>query len=131
MKTKLIICGIFCIFFLVCCENKTPTISIPEKINSTDKIFDIKNLNEFGFKENKEYDVTNLPKALSSYYGWIKNEQDVLKDIEIRFYESHEDALTFGKKDITTEDLIKDLEQEDWDQDLEKPNMETLLSLET
>ena len=36
-----------------------------------------------------------------------------------------------GKKDITTEDLIKDLEQEDWDQDLEKPNMETLLSLET
>ena len=90
MKTKLIICGIFCVFFLGCSENKSSAISIPEKINSTDKVFDIENLNEVGFKENKEYDVTNLPKALSSYYGWIKNEQDVLKDIEIRFYESHD-----------------------------------------
>ena len=96
MKTKLIICGIFYLFFLGCSEDKTSNISIPEKINSTNKIFDIKNLNQIGFKENKEYDITNLPKALSSYYGWIKNKQDVLKDIEIRFYESHEDALTFG-----------------------------------
>ena len=76
MKTKLIICGIFYLFFLGCSEDKTSNISIPEKINSTNKIFDIKNLNQIGFKENKEYDITNLPKALSSYYGWIKNKQD-------------------------------------------------------
>ena len=64
MKTKLIICGIFYLFFLGCSEDKTSNISIPEKINSTNKIFDIKNLNQIGFKENKEYDITNLPKAL-------------------------------------------------------------------
>mgnify|MGYP001162198387 CR=1 FL=1 len=96
MKTKLIIYGILLILILGCSENKTSIILIPEKINPIDKIFDIKNLNNIGFKTNKKYDVTNLPKALSSYYGWIENEQGVLKDIEIRFYDSHEDALTYG-----------------------------------
>ena len=62
-----------------------------------------------GFKINKEYNVSELPKAKSAIYGWKNVGVEETKDFEIRFYESHEDAVNFGKSfadEATGEDAI-------------------------
>lgn len=44
-----------------------------------------------GWKKSKEYDTATVPESNEIWYGFFNQ-----KDIEIRFYSSHEDALEFG-----------------------------------
>ena len=44
-----------------------------------------------GWKKSKEYDTATVPESTEIWY-WFFNQ----KDIEIRFYESHESALAHG-----------------------------------
>lgn len=57
---------------------------------------------EAGWKKNKEYDLETLPEAEAALFGFFNR-----KDIELRFYPSHEIAMSVGKDSaeqaITTE----------------------------
>ena len=44
-----------------------------------------------GWKKSKEYDTTTVPESTEIWYGFFDQ-----KDIEIRFYQSHESALEHG-----------------------------------
>ena len=44
-----------------------------------------------GWKKSKEYDTVTVPESTEIWYGFFNQ-----KDIEIRFYESHESALAHG-----------------------------------
>ena len=44
-----------------------------------------------GWKKSKEYDTATVPESTEIWYGFFNQ-----KDIEIRFYESHESALAHG-----------------------------------
>ena len=44
-----------------------------------------------GWKKSKEYDTATVPESTEIWYGFFDQ-----KDIEIRFYQSHESALEHG-----------------------------------
>ena len=44
-----------------------------------------------GWKKSKQYDTATVPKSSEIWYGFFNQ-----KDIEIRFYETHEAAVEFG-----------------------------------
>lgn len=46
-----------------------------------------------GWKKNKEYDLDTLPEAEAALFGFFNR-----KDIELRFYPSHETAMSVGKE---------------------------------
>ena len=50
-----------------------------------------------GFKKSKSYKVEELPESVGAYYGWKEVGEEGRKDFEIRIYNSHEDAIEFGK----------------------------------
>ena len=48
---------------------------------------------EAGWKKNKEYELDTLPDAQAAFFGFYNR-----KDIELRFYPSHEIAISVGKE---------------------------------
>jgi hypothetical protein len=44
-----------------------------------------------GFKKSKQFETDTLPRAIDVWYGFFNQ-----KDIEVRVYENHRDALDFG-----------------------------------
>ena len=44
-----------------------------------------------GFKKSKQFETDTLPRAIDAWYGFFNQ-----KDIEVRVYENHQDALDFG-----------------------------------
>ena len=44
-----------------------------------------------GYKKSKQFETDTLPNALDVWYGFFNK-----KDIEVRVYDSHQDALEFG-----------------------------------
>ena len=66
------------------------------KITDTERIFTVEDFLSVGFKQSKDYDVTELPAATSAIYGFWKPGGGESVDYEIRFYPSHGDAITNG-----------------------------------
>lgn len=56
-----------------------------------DEIFTTDSFTAAGWKKIKEYDTSTVPESTEIWYGFFNQ-----KDIEIRFYESHESALAHG-----------------------------------
>ena len=54
--------------------------------------FEVDDFIEAGWKKNKEFEVETLPEAESVFFGFYNR-----KDIELRFYPSHESAMGSGK----------------------------------
>ena len=44
-----------------------------------------------GWKKSKQYDTDTVPQSTEIWYGFYQQ-----KDIEIRFYNNHQDAVEFG-----------------------------------
>ena len=56
-----------------------------------DKTFTTDSFMAAGWKKSKEYDTATVPESTEIWYGFLNQ-----KDIEIRFYQSHESALEHG-----------------------------------
>ena len=56
-----------------------------------DKTFTTDSFVAAGWKKSKEYDTATVPESTEIWYGFFNQ-----KDIEIRFYQSHESALEHG-----------------------------------
>ena len=56
-----------------------------------DEMFTIENFEAAGFKLNQEFDTETVPLSTNVYYGF-----DSRRDIEIRKYASHADAMSAG-----------------------------------
>ena len=66
------------------------------KITDTGRLFTAEDFLSIGFKQSKEYDVAELPASISAIYGFWKPGGGESVDYEIRFYTSHDDAVTKG-----------------------------------
>ena len=66
------------------------------KITDTGRMFTAQDFLSIGFKQSKDYDVAQLPAATSAIYGFWKPGGGESVDYEIRFYTSHDDAVTKG-----------------------------------
>ena len=109
MSLKINIILLICAAFFYSCSSGDIEIEILEKVSSTGSVLNKDIFLASGFKINKEYDVSDLPKAKSAVYGWKKVGEEETKDFEIRFYETHKDAVNFGNsfaEEATGEDAI-------------------------
>ena len=67
-----------------------------QKILDTGQVFTFDDLLAAGFKKGKEYNVEGLEAATAAYYGFYGLDPYSRQEYEIRFYESHADAVEFG-----------------------------------
>ena len=56
-----------------------------------DRIYSMDDLVAAGYKKSKQFDVDTVPEAQDVWYGFFNQ-----RDIEVRVYASHADALEFG-----------------------------------
>ena len=63
------------------------------KITDTERLFTAEDFLSIGFKQSKEYDVAELPAAISAIYGFWKPDGGESVDYEIRFYTSHDSQM--------------------------------------
>jgi hypothetical protein len=80
----------------------TADVSASQSIFHADQTFTTDSFTAAGWKKTKEYDTSTVPESTEIWYGFFNQ-----KDIEIRFYESHESALAHGVP-LAEETLKKD-----------------------
>ena len=56
-----------------------------------DSVYSMDNLVAAGYKKSRQFDTETVPHATDVWYGFFNQ-----RDIEVRVYESHGDALEFG-----------------------------------
>ena len=95
-KILLITITLLALNVFACKANEQGILKI-DKITALDTIYTLDSLSQSGFKKNKTYNVDDLPKADSAYFGWKEIDSEGPKDFEVRIYKSHEDAVTFGR----------------------------------
>ena len=106
---KIICINIAISILLISCGRGAAEITTINKINPIDDIFTYESLTNSGFKKSKSYKIDELPEATSAYYGWKEVGTEGRKDFEIRIYNTHQDAVEFGKffaEEATGEDAI-------------------------
>ena len=94
---KIIYINIALIIFLISCGGSEAEIPTVNKINPIDSTFNYESLTNSGFKKSKSYKIDELPEANSAYYGWKEVGSEGRTDFEIRIYDTHQDAVEFGK----------------------------------
>jgi|TARA_B100001964_G_scaffold85798_1_gene96808 hypothetical protein len=82
-------------------EAPTDAFTSPS-IFHADRTFTIDSFMAAGWKKSKEYDTATVPESTEIWYGFFNQ-----KDIEIRFYQSHESAMQHGVP-LALESLKKD-----------------------
>ena len=97
------------------CSSEEADIPL-ERVIDSDQIFTVEILRSAGMKTSKQYDVTDLPGGVDAWYGFIKGVTGP-KDIEARFYTSHQDAVEFGTvlaDEVSGDDANVDKETTTW-----------------
>ena len=87
-------------FFIIglACSSNEEAFNPIDKISDQGKNYIIEDFKSIGFKKSNEYNVEELPGAISAYFGFIKNELGDFQDYEIRFYSNHDEAIKLGSK---------------------------------
>ena len=67
------------------------TPQVKTLISANDSRYTVDDFIAVGFKSVTQFDLDTLPAAIDAWYGFHAQ-----KDIELRFYESHADALEYG-----------------------------------
>ena len=92
-----------------------------EKITPLDRVYAFDDLTAAGFRESKEYDVEGLTGATGAWFGWWSPGGGAPVDIEVRFYESHEDAVELGTsfaEEASGDDAIINSNDATWKKDV-------------
>ena len=106
---------VFCVSVTNACASEEADIPL-ERVIDSDQIFTVEILRSAGMKTSKQYDVTDLPGGIDAWYGFIKGVTGP-KDIEARFYSSHQEAIEFGTalaEEVSGDDANVDKETTTW-----------------
>jgi hypothetical protein len=60
-------------------------------IVTTDLVYSVEDFTAVGYKNVTQFQLDTLPRATDAWYGFFNQ-----KDFELRFYQSHQDALDHG-----------------------------------
>ena len=113
-RILIIVITLLALTVISCGENDEEEVFKVEKITPTDTIFIYDSLISVGFKKSKKFKVEGLTKANSAYFGFLK---DTKADYEVRFYDSHKDAVDYGTvfaEERTGEDAVLKKENATW-----------------
>ena len=67
------------------------TVNSSHLITRNTETFTMDSFIKAGWKKSKQYDTETVPNATEIWYGFYNR-----KDIEIRFYDNHQEAIEFG-----------------------------------
>ena len=85
------------IIILISCSGEKSDELFYEIVTPSDKIFAFQDLKNIGFKKSREYNVSDLEGATEAWYGFWGEDEYSRKDYEIRFYSSHQNAVSLGE----------------------------------
>jgi len=80
------------------------------------RVFTVDDLRAAGMKTSKQYDVSELPGGTDAWYGFVGRGSNA-KDVEVRFYLSHADAVALGTAladEASGDDALVDEETATW-----------------
>ena len=106
---------VFFVLSTTVCASEEADIPL-ERVIDSGQIFTVEILRSAGMKISKQYDVTDLPRGIDAWYGFIKSVTGP-KDIEARFYSSHQEAIEFGTalaEEVSGDDANVDKETTTW-----------------
>ncbi|MDP6667839.1 MAG: hypothetical protein QF357_10655 [Dehalococcoidia bacterium] len=89
------------------------------KITASEVIYTIDDFTDFGFKTQKDYDVTDLPGGVAAWVGFWGPDASNRKDYELRFYASHGDAVEYGPalaEEVTGENALSFRKNPTWEE---------------
>jgi len=92
-KSKKLIITFLVSIFIAACSSSSDEPIVYEKIIDPSFSIDIQEISFKGFKLGKNYDVSDLPSAIEARTAIYDK-----KDIELRKYLSHNDAIELGEK---------------------------------
>lgn len=87
-----------------------------ERVIDNARVFTVDDLRAAGMKASKQYDVSELPGGVDAWYGFIRDDTGP-KDVEVRFYASHADAVALGAglaDEASGDDALVDEETATW-----------------
>ena len=94
--TTLCILVFGCLIIFACGSENNSDIVFNQIVES-ETIYQIEDLKALGIKKGKTYKVEGLNKATDAIFAFYKKPgSKEAKEYEIRFYESHSDAVEFG-----------------------------------
>ncbi len=91
--SQIFILTILIVLNISCSNDDNEKIITIDQFSNTGKVLKLDYFISKGFKEVKEYDVSELNGALSAHYGWFKDDYNKPRDYELRFYIDHQTAL--------------------------------------
>ena len=95
---KIILTIILMVVFFACSSSEPNQIQPVDQVFNNNIIYSMEDFFSAGFKKSKDYDVSELPGAISVTYGFWKTPNKVPVDYEIRIYSSHYEAINIGSK---------------------------------
>ena len=96
MNTVLVLLAAIVLVLLGCGSDSTLDEGFVQIRTAPDN-YTVDDLKTFGFKTSKNYDVEGLPDALDAWKGFWGIDPYDRHDYEIRFYASHDLAVSSGK----------------------------------
>ncbi len=104
-------------FVLTACGSSDQSKSSYAQIEPSEQSFTISDFESVGFKVVKVYDVEGLTGASKAVHGFQKISGGTRLSYELRFYNSHDDAVNLGTSfavEITGEDAIMVTDDMTW-----------------
>ncbi|MDA0595531.1 MAG: sulfatase-like hydrolase/transferase [Chloroflexi bacterium] len=83
--------------FAVCGSSESDEAIPYARVDSTSRIFEISDFENAGFKVVKKYDIEGLTGATAAMHGFQKNVGADPLSCELRFYNSHDEAVKLGQ----------------------------------
>ena len=87
------------------------------QVNPGTRTYSIADFESIGYKVVKEYDVEGLTGATGATYGFLRISGLEPQSYELRFYESHDDAVRLGTafaEEVTGEDAVLTVSDMSW-----------------
>ena len=87
--------------FSIACGSETESVPVGELtagvIVDSQHTYTLDEFTAAGFKSSKDYDISDLPHAVSAHYGFWGLDPYNRNDYEIRFYPGHKEAIDYGE----------------------------------
>ncbi|NQU96452.1 MAG: hypothetical protein HQ548_02250 [Chloroflexi bacterium] len=87
---------VLCLALPLGCTASASPEEAAQGVVASDRVYTADDLSSMGFKKSKRYDVDGLPEAVDALSGFWGPDPYNRKDFEIRFYDSHKDAVEYG-----------------------------------
>jgi hypothetical protein len=85
-----------CLVAISCGSDQSNEVAMISRISDSGVILTLADIQAVGFKKSKTYNVDGLTGAESAYFGFWGLDPYDRKDYEVRFFESHSDAVELG-----------------------------------